>query len=46
MELLDEDRGGTHTTKIQNVRAYCILYNELKERYEELRGTGEQDHCR
>lgn len=41
MELLDEDRGGTHTTKIQNVRAYCILYNELKERYEELRGTEE-----
>lgn len=41
MELLDEDRGGTHTTKIQNVRAYCILYHELKERYEELRGTGE-----
>ena len=36
MELLDEDRGGTHTTKVQNVRAYCILYNELKERYEEL----------
>lgn len=41
MELLDEDRGGTHTTKVQNIRTYCILYNELKERYEELRGTGE-----
>lgn len=26
---------------LQNVRAYCILYNELKERYEELRGTEE-----
>ena len=41
MELLDEDRGGTHTTKVQNIRTYCILYYELKERYEELRGTGE-----
>lgn len=41
MELLDEDRGGTHTTKVQNIRTYCILYYELKERYEELRDTGD-----
>ena len=41
MELLDEDRGGTHTTKVQNIRTYCILYYELKERYEELRYTGD-----